>query len=121
MKIRKFNESMLVDDMNYFPVSRKDNLNDHDFKKIHTSGRKVYYLNNDSEFIECKNPTSLRKVRDYNRECNFIVFVTEETIKNGSLIGLAKSIKELSDLHKLEIESRYKILIGAVDKVEKGE
>ena len=120
MKIKKFNESIMYNDVNYLSISRKNILNESDFMKIHGSGRNVYYLNNDGEFIECKNSRKLSNLRDYNIECGYIVFMSEENIKNKSLVGMAKKIKEMSDLYKLEIENRYKILIGAADKIEKG-
>lgn len=119
MKIKKFNEgSLYISDRNYYPVSKKDVLDDSDFRKIHELGKKVYYLNNDNDFIECKTASELKRSKNINNSCKYILFVSEDSINNESIKGLASNTKEMEELHTSYIDNLYKLLIGAVDKIE---
>ena len=123
-KIKKFNEHSTINEMvdleQFFYIGNDfSRLTVEDFKKVHDSGRKVYYISNQFELIEI--PTYSRKVlfnidRTMNRDLPQILFISDDTVEK--IIPVIKNIGDIKELHLKEVSLRLKQVLGIIQKKE---
>jgi hypothetical protein len=118
-RIRRFNESSKETTMNYYPINNIDLLrNEYDLDSL-KGNKNVYYINHDGELVKVNSlRVLLKSKKEMSKYFRFILFLSDDTKKNETILKLVKNAMEQAKLLEKEAKLIGDRTIGYIDKYE---